>query len=257
MVRNESAGLGRLAAADDNVGRDSVIGNDEKDKTDDECSENESLSSAGGITLVEPNTGRHHQVPKSQHHPVVGVQRDILDSSNVTGESNVPVAKPRKSKIEAESKVIHSYSDMEHMSSATSSAVSTLHPIIQHHYQQQNQRVESSHRGTTAQLESLSESDPEFLTIIRPEELHQGKHDNSIVPNSSDYSATGAVSSVITNKGKVQQKHHHYQQQHPIVSYIHPTANSGVVPGKNKSGSTLFKQKHEYASSKFAKRIES
>lgn len=210
---------------------------------------NGNVSPPSGIILVESK--KNHVISSSpkntQFKSTFGALRhtaDGEDDGNHDGESvGIPVAKPRKNKT-ADMEVIvpvvhesHLHSDTEHMSSAVPSPVSTRVNVhhrstTQHPYMHRQHDHSSS--AEPLELESYSEEmNPEVLTVIQPEEFHEGKHGNSIVPHSSD------TSTFATNKERSQRRY-----QHPLSSHeISPAAKSGIVPEMNKSGLTsLFTQ---------------
>ncbi|ODM95789.1 hypothetical protein Ocin01_10891, partial [Orchesella cincta] len=94
----------------------------------------------------------------------------------------IPVAKPRKS---TETTFYSAGTGTDGSSFGAPSPIPTpILPVIhleQHHHG-------STTRGAAAEIQSLSESEPEYLTIIQPEEFHEEKHDNSI-PNPSTVAA--------------------------------------------------------------------
>lgn len=241
----------RAVMANDKFHVEREIGDGENaDNTVNVAENNGNVSPPSGIILVESK--KNHVISSSpkntQFKSTFGAPRYTADVKDDDGESvGIPVAKPRKSKTADMEDIVpavhdsHSHLETELMSSAAPSPISTRVNVHRSTTQHPNMHRQHDHSSSAEplELESYSEEvDSEVLAVIQPEEFHEGKQGNSIMPHSSD---TGTFAA---NRERSQRRY-----QHPLSSHeISPVAKSALVPGMNKSGLTLlFTQKHEYA----------
>lgn len=197
----------------------------------------ENIPPPSGIILVGPKSGQSEASGvnySEQFKASTGASRETLKDldENRNGESSqIPIAKPRTSKTDELGRTSHFHSDASHMLS------SEVAPETMEFTGTTTQQTRPSlaQRHPENEVSQLQESDSGVVAIIHTEEHHEGKHDTSILPNSTYVSAPGGTTIVTEFGGELR-----YQKQHPLATSSQQQNSASHILDPDKSGRKIL-----------------